>query len=73
ADPRKKLDYTAVSRVDDRQVGNVTQSCEYDAYANPVDCRLVIDTPDSLKALALWMTRNAKNEAALQEKPEETE
>ncbi|EBR0224236.1 YnfC family lipoprotein [Salmonella enterica subsp. enterica serovar Monschaui] len=41
-DPRKKLDYTAVSRVDDRQVGNVTQSCEYDAYANPVDCRLVI-------------------------------
>ncbi|VUC84769.1 lipoprotein [Salmonella sp. NCTC 11881] len=42
ADPRKKLDYTAVSRVDDRQVGNVTQSCEYDAYANPVDCRLVI-------------------------------
>lgn len=30
-------------------------------------------TPDSLKALALWMTRNAKNEAALQEKPEETE
>ncbi|MBF3317445.1 YnfC family lipoprotein, partial [Leptospira borgpetersenii serovar Hardjo-bovis] len=33
---------TAVSRVDDRQVGNVTQSCEYDAYANPVDCRLVI-------------------------------
>ncbi|MDI8977748.1 NUDIX hydrolase, partial [Salmonella enterica subsp. enterica serovar Lubbock] len=23
--------------------------------------------------LALWMTRNAKNEAALQEKPEETE
>ncbi|EDQ1110729.1 NUDIX hydrolase, partial [Salmonella enterica subsp. diarizonae] len=24
-------------------------------------------------ALALWMTRNAKNEAALQEKPEETE
>ncbi|ECY5511572.1 NUDIX hydrolase, partial [Salmonella enterica subsp. enterica serovar Enteritidis] len=25
------------------------------------------------KALALWMTRNAKNEAALQEKPEETE
>ncbi len=32
----------AVSRVDDRQVGNVTQNCEYDAYANPVDCRLVI-------------------------------
>lgn len=30
------------SQVDDRQVGNVTQSCEYDAYANPVDCRLVI-------------------------------
>ena len=34
-------------------------------------------TPDSLKALALWMTRNAKNEAARsesqQEKQEEAE
>ncbi|WP_313049030.1 NUDIX hydrolase YfcD [Atlantibacter subterraneus] len=30
-------------------------------------------TPDSLKALALWMTRNAKNESAKKEKQEETE
>ncbi len=28
-------------------------------------------TPDSLKALALWMTRNAKNEGAKAEKQEE--
>ncbi|HCL5312008.1 TPA: YnfC family lipoprotein, partial [Salmonella enterica] len=42
AAPRKKLDYTAVSWVDDRQAGNVRQSSEYDANANPVDCRLVI-------------------------------
>ncbi|OZT19305.1 YnfC family lipoprotein, partial [Salmonella enterica] len=49
AKQRKRLDYTAVSRVDDRQVGNVTQSCEYDAYAKPVDCRLVI-VDESVKA-----------------------
>lgn len=30
-------------------------------------------TPDSLKALALWMTRNAKNEGAKAEKQEEAE
>lgn len=30
-------------------------------------------TPDSLKALSLWMSRNANNEPAKQKKPEETE
>ena len=30
-------------------------------------------TPDSLKALALWMTRNAKNESTKAEKEEEAE
>lgn len=30
-------------------------------------------TPDSLKALALWMTRNANNESAKSEKQEEAE
>ncbi len=30
-------------------------------------------TPDSLKALALWMTRNAKNESTKSEKEEEAE
>lgn len=48
ADPRKKLDYTAVSRVDDRQVGNVTQSCEYDAYANLLTAGLL----SSMRALS---------------------
>ncbi len=43
ADPlRQKAGLHGSQPVDDRQVGNVTQSCEYDAYANPVDCRLVI-------------------------------
>lgn len=30
-------------------------------------------TPDSLKALALWMTRNARSDVAIQEKQEEAE
>jgi len=30
-------------------------------------------TPDSLKALALWMSRNAKNESAKPEKQEQAE
>ena len=42
ADPLKKLDYTAVSLLNDHPVGNVKQTCEYDDYANPVNCQLVI-------------------------------
>ncbi|POT57429.1 YnfC family lipoprotein [Citrobacter amalonaticus] len=41
-DPRKKLDYTAVSLLNNRPLGNVKQTCEYDRHANPVDCQLVI-------------------------------
>ena len=42
ADPLKKLDYTAVSMLNDHPLGNVKQTCEYDSYANPVNCQLVI-------------------------------
>lgn len=42
ADPLKKLDYTAVSLLNDRPLGNVKQTCEYDNYANPINCQLVI-------------------------------
>ncbi len=36
----KKLDYTAVTLLNNQRVGNVKQSCEYDSHANPVDCQL---------------------------------
>lgn len=41
-DPRKKLDYTAVTLVNDRPSGNVRQHCDYDSYANPTNCTLMI-------------------------------
>ncbi|HGC3444800.1 TPA: YnfC family lipoprotein [Escherichia coli] len=41
-DPIKKLDYTAVTLLNNQRVGNVKQSCEYDSHANPVDCQLII-------------------------------
>ncbi|ENS3231499.1 YnfC family lipoprotein, partial [Escherichia coli] len=34
--------YTAVTLLNNQRVGNVKQSCEYDSYANPVDCQLII-------------------------------
>ncbi|AJF73407.1 lipoprotein [Raoultella ornithinolytica] len=44
ADPRKKLDYTAVSTFNDRELGSVRQTCDYDSHDNPVKCELqVID------------------------------
>ncbi|EMF0716385.1 YnfC family lipoprotein [Citrobacter freundii] len=42
ADPQKKLDYTAVSLLNDHPLSNVRQTCDYDDYANPVNCQLVI-------------------------------
>lgn len=47
-DPRKKLDYTAVSLLNDKPLGRVKQSCEYDRHNNPVSCELLI-TDDSVK------------------------
>ncbi|UAK19166.1 YnfC family lipoprotein [Kluyvera sp. CRP] len=41
-DARKKLDYTSVSLLNKQPIGNVTQSCDYDSYDNPVSCDLVI-------------------------------
>ena len=41
-DKRKKLDYTAVSLLNDKPLGNVTQRCEYDRYSNPLSCELKI-------------------------------
>lgn len=41
-DPIKKLDYTAVTLLNNQRVGNVKQSCEYDSHANPVGCQLII-------------------------------
>lgn len=42
ADKRKKLDYTAVSVLNEKPLGNVKQSCEYDRHDNPVSCNLLI-------------------------------
>ena len=39
---RNELDYTAVTLLNNQQVGNVKQSCEYDSHANQVDCHLII-------------------------------
>lgn len=41
-DKRKKLDYTAVSLLNNKPLGNVTQRCEYDRHANPLSCELKI-------------------------------
>ena len=41
-DGRKKLDYTAVSVLNEKPLGNVKQSCEYDRHDNPVSCNLLI-------------------------------
>ncbi|XTZ36621.1 YnfC family lipoprotein [Salmonella enterica] len=39
-DAGKKLDYTAISTLNDKPLGKVEQSCDYDSYNNPVSCRL---------------------------------
>ena len=41
-DERKKLDYTAVSTLNDKTIGNVAQTCDYDRHDNPVSCSLEI-------------------------------
>ncbi|AMO49356.1 Lipoprotein ynfC [Enterobacter sp. FY-07] len=41
-DKRKKLDYTAVSTLNDKPLGNVKQSCDYDSHDNPISCSLVM-------------------------------
>ena len=41
-DVRKKLDYTAVSVLNDKPLTNVKQTCDYDKHDNPVACQLVI-------------------------------
>ncbi len=40
-DKRKKLDYTAVSTLNDKPLGEVKQTCDYDSHDNPVSCSLV--------------------------------
>ena len=42
ADKRKKLDYTAVSVLNDKPLGHVKQTCDYDRHDNPVSCTLLI-------------------------------
>lgn len=42
ADERKKLDYTAISQLNEKPLGNVKQTCDYDKHDNPVSCDLLI-------------------------------
>lgn len=42
------MDYSAVSLLNDKPLGNVKQSCDYDRHNNPVSCDLTI-TDDSVK------------------------
>jgi hypothetical protein len=46
-DLRKRMDYTAVSMLNDKPLGNVKQSCDYDRHNNPVSCDLMITTTAS--------------------------
>lgn len=39
-DALKKLDYTAVSLLNDKTIGNVAQTCDYDRHNNPLSCEL---------------------------------
>ncbi|HBU2278858.1 TPA: YnfC family lipoprotein, partial [Klebsiella pneumoniae] len=41
-DPRKKLDYTAISTFNDRTLGTVRQTCDYDDHDNPLSCELQV-------------------------------
>jgi hypothetical protein len=43
----QKMDYTAVSTFNDKPLGNVKQSCDYDRHNNPVSCELTITTTAS--------------------------
>ncbi|STR34141.1 lipoprotein [Klebsiella grimontii] len=46
----KKMDYTAVSTFNDRTLGNVSQTCDYDRHDNPVSCELqVVDDSVQLR------------------------
>ena len=47
-DIRKRMDYSAVSMLNDKPLGSVKQSCDYDRHNNPVSCDLTI-TDDSVK------------------------
>lgn len=42
SDPRKKLDYTAISTFNDRTLGTVRQTCDYDDHDNPLSCELQV-------------------------------
>ncbi|MEL2242697.1 YnfC family lipoprotein [Leclercia adecarboxylata] len=42
ADKRKKLDYTSVSQLNEKPLGNVKQTCDYDSHDNPVECELEV-------------------------------
>ncbi|MEG1209637.1 MAG: YnfC family lipoprotein [Leclercia sp.] len=41
-DKRKKLDYTAISVLNEKPLGKVKQTCEYDSHDNPLSCELLI-------------------------------
>lgn len=47
-DLRKRMDYTAISMLNEKPLGNVKQSCDYDRHDNPVSCDLLI-VDDSVK------------------------
>ncbi len=41
-DVRKRMDYSAVSTLNDKPLGNVKQSCDYDRHNNTISCELII-------------------------------
>lgn len=58
-DVHKKLDYTAVSTLNDKTVGNVTQTCDYDHHDNPLNCALqVVDTSETPTVTRHYTVKN---------------
>jgi len=60
ADIRKKLDYTAVSTLNGKEIAKAKQSCEYDGHFNPVACELnVIDDSVAPPATTHYSIKNS--------------
>ncbi|MDU2940952.1 MAG: YnfC family lipoprotein [Enterobacteriaceae bacterium] len=55
-DPRKKMDYTAVSLLNDKLLTRAKQSCDYDSHDNPVSCKLLLTDESASPAVETHYT-----------------
>ncbi|POP47139.1 YnfC family lipoprotein [Superficieibacter electus] len=56
ADPHKKMDYTAVSLLNDKPMTRAIQSCDYDSHDNPVSCKLQLTDESASPAVQTQYT-----------------